>query len=248
MSIPWMSIAASALVSVLMLGAVCWATEGEDTTIEKVLVTGTRYPMTESAYRDAYRLAKDIHDVTEGTIGVGVRTTRNYGHGTDLPLQAWADSGEISQELEVKGGDTIILPVNPEFGGKEAKLFINRETGEIRATRIVLFPTAEKSTLTLKRIRQTLKHFNAAARLVLPSLLGFLAPSNASFSICQSSSGGLVRVIAPSGDISVLPMDAKAKDDGDQKVWCHHFHGQDAGADDAKVTVPIDAQLLLLDE
>jgi hypothetical protein len=204
--------------------------------------------MGEASYKGAYQYARRVQDISEGTIGVGVRIVPKYQAdiGTTIPLRAWVDSGELSRELPVRPTNIVALTADPEFANPEAKIYLNRRQDEVRSSAIVLFPTASPDSITLGVVRRTLAHSADAMKVIVPSWLSFLAPSNLAFSICGASNDGTLTVTVPGGTVDRRPMSARAKDDGGETVWCHHFLPTDAAPNDAIIAPPPGAQILLL--
>jgi hypothetical protein len=199
------------------------------------------------AYKTWYERARQVRDVSEGRIALGLRLAPAKPGTSVRNLQLALETGDAVLPVPVDDTGFFVVPVDDAIAARDGAFAINRKAGTLSAT-AVLVPTLGRGQWTFGAVKRLMADAGAAAGRLAP---WYLKPAVAlsspihSVSVCSARTGAVVKLVQGEATAEV-PLAEAARDDAAPGMLCHHFSGKEKFDEGARLVLPEDAQVLLL--
>jgi hypothetical protein len=232
------------VLTLLLNGGAVWA-QDDAAPIQTVEVKAVRTRLV--AYKTWYERARQVRDVSEGRIALGLRLAPSRPGTSVRNLQLALEAGDAVRPVPIDETGFFVVPVDDAIAARDGAFAINRKSGTLSAT-AVLVPTLARGEWTFDAVKRLMADARAAAGRLTP---WYLKPAVAlsspihSVSVCSARTGEVVKLVQGE-TTSAVPLDEAARDEAAPGMLCHHFSGKEKLDGGARLVLPEDAQVLLL--
>jgi len=163
-------------------------------------------------------------------------------------LAVWIEGGGESLSVPPDEHGLYIVPVADRIAQQNGSLSINKSPSDLRAN-LVLLPTLAPDAWTMGEVRRLLHDVHATLQPLVPwhhRLLTWAFARRLGLSVCSLSPRAHVEIVDGSRPLARYPTSEPARNHANSPVFCHRFTGNEDFDPRARLVLPDDAQVLLV--